>query len=304
MIYDPFTYAAVNYCSCKNPIFVRFKDPREINGQLVLGCKVPCGKCELCKKRRQREWFVRLNAEWKHSETAFFVTLTYDDAHLPCKDGIVYVSKKDCQDFMKRLRKPLGNHRISYFLVSEYGDQFKRPHYHMILFNYPLIDLESVKKSIEEAWQNGLVSVGTVTCASINYCTKYILKDENKKENCPVPCFMLSSRRPAIGSSFLSCQVTKFYKDSKKGRLGLTGATTPCHPITNVSFGLTKSEPPCTLRISKICVMTCPVCLNELVVCARYVNCKKNKLNRCVTRLEENNSSGRCVKTLLNENLK
>lgn len=227
MIYDPFTYAAVNYCSCKNPIFVRFKEPREINGQLVQGCKVPCGKCELCKKRRQREWFVRLNSEWKHSQTAFFVTLTYDDVHIPCNDGIVYVSKKDCQDFMKRLRKPLGKHRVSYFLVSEYGDQFKRPHYHMLLFNYPLIDLESVKKSIEEAWQNGLVSVGTVSGASINYCTKYCLKNENQKENCPIPTFMLCSRRPAIGASFLSREVTKFYQDSEKGTTWIDGCNYP-----------------------------------------------------------------------------
>lgn len=264
MIYSEDVYTATNQCNCKNPIFVKFKQPREIMGQLVFGCRVPCGKCELCMKRRQRDWYVRLRAEWRASSSAFFVTLTYDDAHLPVlcsnsnevsragdvigeynnlpvtnlhmlaisnmnKDNefVAVVSKKDCQDFMKRLRKPLGNHRISYFLVSEYGDQFKRPHYHMLLFNYPLIDLESVKKSIEEAWQNGLVSVGTVSGASINYTTKYCLKNENQKENSPVPTFMLCSRRPAIGASWLSRKVTKFFKDSAQGTTCIDGTKFP-----------------------------------------------------------------------------
>lgn len=230
---DLLAVEATNTCFCKNPIKVKFKEPREFHGILLFSTKVPCGKCELCLKRRQREWFVRCYEEWKHAQTAFFVTLTYDDKNIPIKDGVPVVSKKDCQDFFKRLRKPLlesdeyKDIHISYLLVSEYGDQFHRPHYHMLLFNYPLSDIESVRKSIEEAWQNGLVSVGTVTSASINYCTKYCLKNENKKETTIVPCFMLSSRRPAIGAAFLSKQAQDFYKGSRKQTTNIQGVNYP-----------------------------------------------------------------------------
>ena len=212
-------------CNCKKPYYVRFKEPREYKGQLIWGCQVPCGKCELCMKRRQREWFIRNYFEFKNSETAYFITLTYDEEHLP--NGVV---KKDCQDFLKRLRKPLGKHRISYFLVSEYGDQFHRPHYHMLLYNYPLKNIENVKKSIEEAWQNGLASVGSVTSASINYCTKYCLKAENKNEGASLlpPVFMLCSRRPALGSSFVQDERNKkYYAVSKSTYRTIDGCKYP-----------------------------------------------------------------------------
>ena len=40
---------------------------------------VPCGKCVECLKRRQREWFIRLEQECLVASSAFFVTLTYGD---------------------------------------------------------------------------------------------------------------------------------------------------------------------------------------------------------------------------------
>lgn len=44
---------------------------------------VPCGKCDTCLKRYQARWTARLENERKSSFFTLFVTLTYDDNHLP-----------------------------------------------------------------------------------------------------------------------------------------------------------------------------------------------------------------------------
>lgn len=44
---------------------------------------VACGKCSTCLKRKQGRWTARLENERKSSLFVLFVTLTYDDKHLP-----------------------------------------------------------------------------------------------------------------------------------------------------------------------------------------------------------------------------
>lgn len=81
--------------------------------------------------------------------------------------------KKDMQDWLKRLRQNIRPFKIRYFLVGEYGGETQRPHYHVILFNFPLdLDLDRV---LTETWTFGLYHIGTVTPASIHYCSKYSL---------------------------------------------------------------------------------------------------------------------------------
>ena len=45
--------------------------------------EIPCGKCLYCYQRKQESWRIRLQSEMKSSFSTFFVTLTYDDEHLP-----------------------------------------------------------------------------------------------------------------------------------------------------------------------------------------------------------------------------
>ena len=59
-----------------------------------------------------------------------FVTLTYDDDHLPEYNSLNY---KHFQDFMKRLRK--SHNGVRFYMCGEYGEDFSRPHYHALLFN-------------------------------------------------------------------------------------------------------------------------------------------------------------------------
>jgi hypothetical protein len=42
--------------------------------------------------------------------------------------------KRDLQLFFKRLRKAYPDVKLRYFACGKYGEQFARPHYHVILF--------------------------------------------------------------------------------------------------------------------------------------------------------------------------
>lgn len=173
---------------------------------------VPCGKCSACLSQRRQMWSFRLQQEEKYSDSAFFVTLTYDDAHVPDR-----VNKEDVQKFLKRFRKRISPHRVRYFLVSEYGEQFGRPHYHMLLFNYPF-DRDTLINDLKVTWQlcdplqfDYPDVVGDVTPNSISYVCKYALANiisDNPDDH----CFMLCSRRPGIGLQFLSPAMVNYLK--------------------------------------------------------------------------------------------
>lgn len=148
---------------CINPVYVRLEKG---------GVFAPCGLCIECKKTRQGDWIFRINKELKYAKTAFFITLTYDDKHLPLDHNL---QKADLQNFMKRLRK-ISTEKLKYYAVGEYGGETHRPHYHAIIFN-----LDDPAK-IQKAWTLngetiGFVYVGTVTTDSIAYVTSYIIPD-------------------------------------------------------------------------------------------------------------------------------
>ena len=63
---------------------------------------VPCGQCIGCRLKRSRDWAIRCVHEASLYKHNCFITLTFDDLHLPANRSI---SKRDLQLFMKRLRK-------------------------------------------------------------------------------------------------------------------------------------------------------------------------------------------------------
>lgn len=79
-----------------------------------LQLKVPCGKCEACKKSNRDDWFIRSVYEWKEHgcSNTFFYTLTYNNEHLPRFMDVPCFKKKDIQDFIKRLRFRLSKLHI------------------------------------------------------------------------------------------------------------------------------------------------------------------------------------------------
>lgn len=131
---------------------------------------VECGRCPECIKKRISQWSFRLRQEGEVSSSSYFITLTYDTHHVPITPkGFMTLKPEDVTLWLKRLRK-ISKEKIKYFYVGEYGKQNERPHYHMIIFNADIED-------IEKTWKEGGVQYGTVTGASIGYTLKYMIKD-------------------------------------------------------------------------------------------------------------------------------
>lgn len=151
---------------------------------------VPCGKCYACKMNLRMSWTYRLYNELLVSKSAYFITLTYDPRYLPEYGSL---NKYDLQGYLKKLRY-YGKFR--YFAVGEYGERTFRPHFHVLLFNY-----QGQKEKISYCWEKGFVSIGTVTQASIHYCTKDLMKGLSKKNSKIIDPFRLMSLKPAIGEN-------------------------------------------------------------------------------------------------------
>lgn len=117
--------------------------------------------------------------ELGYHEDSIFITLTYDDSHLPSNGSLV---KTDLVKFFKRLRKNLGDRRIKYFASGEYGEHSQRPHYHAIIFGMSLKpeDKELIMKSWPFCdWSNKSIrknSFGLAEPDSIGYVAGYIDK--------------------------------------------------------------------------------------------------------------------------------
>lgn len=184
-------------------------------GQDVYAKSVGCGKCIACRVNRRREWTLRLCHEEVFSDSAFFVTLTYDEDHIPFDvNGNMAVSVDDVQRFMKRLRKACPGYRIRYFLNSEYGPETGRPHYHALIFNIPehLIfqgalrikrgrSVSFTSPWLQSIWKNGNVEFGIASKERAGYCAKYFV---DRKDIDPIlrPNFSLMSRDPGIGHDY------------------------------------------------------------------------------------------------------
>lgn len=210
---------------CLNPLSIELNDEsREkrmaktympLEWRFATHVTVPCGKCEACMSRRRSQWSLRLTNEVADSESCYFITLTYDDDKINyTPDGFPCVCKKDVQDFLKRFRKSIEPFKIRYFVVSEYGPKTLRPHYHMLLFNYPHLLDNKLDEYIRTSWRNGFIRVDPVNPARINYVTSYCL-DSSTLPKGYVKNFMLCSRRPGIGSGYLDKDVIlSYHRDS------------------------------------------------------------------------------------------
>lgn len=158
-------------------------------------------------------------------EDNLFVTLTYDDENVERLDGWS-LDLEHYQLFMKRLRKRHGA-GIRFFHCGEYGDRSGRPHYHALLFNFTLGDLELWKttrsgdklytsRSLAELWPLGFSVVGSLTFETAAYVARYSVKKITGKNASPVwfhprtgelqrrkPEYCTMSRRPGIGKGWL-----------------------------------------------------------------------------------------------------
>lgn len=173
--------------------------------------KVRCGHCDNCKASKVNSLVHRCKLESMSYKCApIFITLTYDEDHKP-KDG---VSVRDCQLFFKRLRINLSRHgyapQIRYLLVSEYGKNTARPHYHAILWNLHQSDILSYRQIGEilaKSWQNGFEMHRLIDMRNDKaffYTSKYLSKDSNVPEGQNKTFLLCSNRGGSIGALFLA----------------------------------------------------------------------------------------------------
>jgi len=167
---------------------------------------VPCGKCLPCVKRGASQWGFRLMQEAKRSISAQFLTFTYDEAHVPFSENkFLTLDPEHLRLFMMKLRKDNPEHKLKYYAVGEYGKQFFRPHYHMLLFNCAV-------ETVQPNWDYGQVHYGDVAGASISYTLKYM----HKKGRIPMhdrddrfPEFARMSK--GLGSNYLTPEVVDWH---------------------------------------------------------------------------------------------
>lgn len=178
---------------------------------------IPCGSCAGCRIDYSRNWAARCMLEGVYHTHKYFITLTYNDEHLPREDvvnpltgEVLFVNvlrKRDFQLFMKRLRKKIAPARVRVFYSGEYGDKTDRPHFHCILYGYEFSDRHffySVKdghkrpyhvpggtdyfisNELTALWGNGhclISNVDTRSCMYVaSYCSKKVKKPKNEFE--------------------------------------------------------------------------------------------------------------------------
>lgn len=188
---------------------------------------LPCGQCIGCRLRRSRDWAMRCVHEAKQYSQNCYLTLTYDDDHVPWSNvtGEQTLYKKHMQDFMKRLRERLRPLKIRFFGCGEYGEETFRPHYHIIIFGWYPDDTVFYKFSkdgfayfnssfLDDVWTHGRVIVADVTFESCAYVARYVTKKitgeaAKVKYEGIQPEFVNMSRRPGIGLEWFQ----KFYND-------------------------------------------------------------------------------------------
>lgn len=235
------------------------KKKYEIDGNLnPLDCPsaydhiiVPCGHCIGCRLDYSRSWADRMMLELETAGKGVFVTLTYNNWSIPCSqfedmpedlylpaniptgydnNGVAYLGtgftldKRDCQLWMKRLRKKFENIKIRFYLAGEYGEtSTNRPHYHVILFGIGLDDLPDlhefgknelgqryyISPMLSETWSRGHVLVSDVSWKTCAYVARYVTKKLNGKYELDyavkghIKEFSLMSRQPGIGKKYL-----------------------------------------------------------------------------------------------------
>lgn len=216
---------------------------------------LPCGHCAGCKLSASSSWANRMEMELPYHKNAWFLTLTYDNEHVPWSynsglgvdkgTGEVMVENltlnyEDMQGFWKRLRRNIDYHKrgnskdLMYFQCGEYGGQTHRPHYHAIVYDLPIKpeELKEYKRKngavyynvdwITKIWGMGHVVIAPAEWKAMAYTARYTTKKvygrESKKyyeEMGILPERCNMSLKPAIGARYYKEHKDEIYRKDK-----------------------------------------------------------------------------------------
>lgn len=143
-------------------LYEKYRENKFLPGKWQM---IPCGKCIGCRLEYSREWANRGALEAQLYDQNWFVTITYDEDHVPLMDWIedcegftwtndtegTTLVPDDLTRFIKNVRQIMkrdyGQDGIRFMACGEYGSEKARPHYHIIFFNLnlPTEDLHDPK---------------------------------------------------------------------------------------------------------------------------------------------------------------
>lgn len=175
---------------------------RDVRQKYVM---TPCGQCYVCRKKKAREWRMRLTEDVKVNKDAYIVLLTFSTEslkELSKECGSLTGYEKDNQicriavkRFRERWRKKYGR-SIRHWFITELGHgNTEHVHMHGIVWKdnrYKVYD--NFLNEVERIWKYGFVGKGKkdwqtgkhinyVNAKTANYFTKYVNKvDEQHKE--------------------------------------------------------------------------------------------------------------------------
>lgn len=169
-------------------------------------------------------------------EDSIFLTLTYDDEHLPVDGGLDHTH---WQLFAKKARRRFGPFR--FFMCGEYGETNKRPHFHAICLGIRVGDALRANgvlsarplwqsPTIDQCWGRGRAVFGAVSYESARYCAAYVVKkrgadsDDYQRVRWDTgeivqvrPEYAKMSLRPGIGAEWLRRYWPEVYASGHKG---------------------------------------------------------------------------------------
>lgn len=185
-----------------------------------------------------------------------FVTLTYDDEHVPYGHDLVHA---DFQKFMKRLRRKKSifdvrnwNWSPRFYMCGEYGEERARPHFHALLFGVRFNDRKHYKnsadgsriyqsKELEELWGKGMCTTGDVTWQSASYVSRYVMKKVTGERAREIYSVMV----PDTGEEIQ--RESEYNRASLKPAIGKTWFekwTKDCFPRDEIVMNGMKMKPP------------------------------------------------------------
>lgn len=211
---------------------------------------IPCNKCIGCRLEYSKDWATKGIFEAEQWKDNWFLTITYDNEHLPEAAPAINeetgeemdpnpggtLKPTDLTNFLKRLRtyyeRKYNHTGIRFMACGEYGSGSGRAHYHAICFNLPIRqenmsfheyneNYEALWRcpELEEIWGKGMIVAAEVNWNTCAYVARYITKkvgmpaDKEHYKNLGLePEFFRMSRRPGIGRQYYEEHKEELYK--------------------------------------------------------------------------------------------
>jgi len=201
-----------------------------------------------CRIERSRQWAVRCKHEASMHDENCFITLTFDDAHLPFRGSLSY---EPFQRFLKRLRKSVAPCQVRFFMCGEYGEVTFRPHFHALLFGFDFPDKRLRQKRgkyrvyesemLSRLWPFGRHEIGDMSFESAQYVAKYCTKKEYGKDDDPRVIAKYGRVDPDTGEFYMLER--EFSQCSLKPGIGATWYAKFASDVNNFDVVVVNGQP-------------------------------------------------------------